>query len=77
MKDGDYVAELHTALVVDPKRDEAAAAAADGSGDEEDDGSSSNEKAPTWARLLNKATTVRAGMELLADSAPQIYYLHA
>ena len=61
MKDGDWRGELITPLVNDQQRDD--------QGSEDEDGAS-------WARMLNKASSVREGMELLAEKAPKIYYLH-
>jgi hypothetical protein len=85
LKDGDYIAELETPLVNDVRRDaaeaEAREAAAaedndDGDGDGNGDAAPAPPSTPAWACMLNKATDVREGMELLAESAPHIYYLH-
>ena len=67
IKDGDYVSELITPLVHDSRRDTPAS-------DDESDGDERQQ--PEWARMLNKVSTVREGMELLAEKAPKIYYLH-
>ena len=75
MKDGDHVGELETPLAIDPKRDEAVAdGGSDARGDADE--AASDEKSPGWAVMLNKASSTRQGMELLAERAPQIYYLH-
>ena len=70
MKDGDWKGELVTPLVHDEQRDATEQAAA-GSDDDDDD---STDSTPAWAKMLNKATSVREGMELLAEKAPHIYY---
>ena len=59
MKDGDYAAEIYPPLAVDPGRDEASEA-------EEDDDGDGGSNTPAWASMLNRATTVQQGMELLA-----------
>lgn len=69
MKDGDYIGELETALVDDPRRDQQEA---DEHGD--DDDAEGADKVPKWARMLNKANSVREGMMLLADMVPHVYY---
>ena len=71
MKDGDWKGELMTPLVHDHQRDAADEAAA-GSDDDDDD----KDSTPAWAKMLNTANTVQEGMELLAEKAPQIYYMH-
>ena len=63
MKEGDYAGEIDPPLAVDPGRDEA-------SEDEEDeDDNDDGNKGPAWASMLNRATTVQQGMQLLAAQA--------
>ena len=76
MKDGDWIGELETPLVFDPQRDAAEAADGDVSADEADSAAASTATAPGWARMLTKATTVKEGMELLAEHSPHIYFLN-
>ena len=75
MKDGRYVSELETPLVDDPQRD---AAEADGDKAQEDGGDGDADKGgpPAWAKMLNKVSSSREGMELLMERAPHIYYLN-
>ena len=63
MKEGDYAGEIDPPLAVDPGRDEAS----EDEEDEDDDGGGN--KGPAWASMLNRATTVQQGMQLLAAQA--------
>ena len=78
MKDGDYVSELETALVNDPRRDAAEAEARDAASDAEEavEQDVEKDKVPGWARMLNKANSTSEGMALLAEKAPHIFYLN-
>lgn len=85
LKDGDYIAELETPLACDRRRDAAEAAAREEAAAERDgeDGEGGEggalvaaEKTPAWARMLNRASSVREGMSLLSEKVPHIYYLH-
>ena len=79
MKDGKWRAELETALVNDPQRDQEEEQGEQVDGEAAVGGTEHKEDAdaaPKWAQMLNKANTVREGMMLLAEQAPQIYYMH-
>ena len=75
IKDGDYAAELATPLVYDRRRDIRNDESDEDSESDDEEGPASKPP-PTWASMLNKCNTVREGMELLAEKAPQIYYMH-
>ena len=82
MKDGEYIGELETPLVNDARRDAAEAEArqielaerAPNAGGDNEAAEASADKVPAWARMLNRANTVKEGMLLLAERVPHIYY---
>ena len=75
MKDGDYVGELITPLIDDPRREQQEQE--EQSDDVEDDESNTEiDKVPRWASMLNKASNVNEGMQTLAEKVPHVYYLH-
>lgn len=62
------MSELHTPLVHDPRRD---APPSDdehgGNGSDDEEAEAHEEGTPGWAQMLNKVTSVRDGLQLLAD----------